>query len=212
MKPNKSKLTILQQVCQLIPGHIVKKLATKHKIQTRSYSPWSHVVSLLYAQLTHSLSLNDICDSLENHSSALKEIRGATAPRRNTLSHANKNRNADMAEELFWSVLNSLQKTFPQFGIGSQYSAFPRRFKKAIYAVDSTTIKLVANCLNWAKHRQRKAAAKCHMQLNLQSFLPNFALVKAANTHDSTEAKELCANISSGEIIVFDKSNLLQKS
>ena len=103
-------------------------------------------------------------------------------------------------------VLNILQKKHPDFGIGSQYSAFPKRFKRAIYAVDSTTIKLVANCLGWAKHRQRKAAAKCHMQLNLQNFLPNFALIKAANTHDSTEAKELCANIASGEIVVFDKA------
>lgn len=206
MKPNKSKLTILQQVCQLIPGHIVQKLANKHKIQTRSFSPWSHLVSMLYAQLAHSISLNDICDCLGNHSGALKEIRDATAPRRNTLSYANKTRNADMAEELFWEVLNGLQEKYPHFGINRKYSAFPQRFKRTIYAVDSTTIKLVANCLDWAKHRRRKAAAKCHMQLNLQSFLPNFALVKPANTHDSTEAKELCANIVSGEIVVFDKA------
>ena len=136
MKPNKSKLTILQQVCQLIPGHIVKKLATKHKIQTRSYSPWSHVVSLLYAQLTHSLSLNDICDSLENHSSALKEIRGATAPRRNTLSHANKNRNVDMAEELFGQFLIVYKRLFLSLvlGVNTRLSqdGLKRRFMQLI--------------------------------------------------------------------------------
>ena len=45
-----------------------------------------------------------------------------------------------------------------------------------------------------------------HMQLNLQTFLPSYAIVKEANTHDSTEAKELCATIKDGEIVVFDKA------
>jgi hypothetical protein len=206
MKPNKSNLAILKQICQLIPSHIVNKLAKKHGIKPRKYSAWSHVVTLLYSQLSHALSLNDVCDGLNNHSSTLNSIRGATPPKRNTLSYANRNREAAMAEDLFWEVLKSLTNQMPQFGIDRQYSGFPQRFKRTIYAVDSTTIQLVANCLGWAKHRRRKAAAKCHMQLNLQTFLPSFAIVKEANTHDSTEAKELCGNIKSGEIVVFDKA------
>jgi transposase len=60
--------------------------------------------------------------------------------------------------------------------------------------------------MDWAKHRRRKAAAKCHMRLDLQTFLPRFALVKSAGSHDSSEARELCAAIRSGEIVVFDKA------
>ncbi len=60
--------------------------------------------------------------------------------------------------------------------------------------------------MDWAKHRRRKAAAKCHMRLDLQTFLPRFALVKSAGSHDSAEARELCADIRSGEIAVFDKA------
>lgn len=206
MKPNKSNLSTLKQVCQLIPPHLVQKLANKNGVKTRKFSAWSHVVTLLYTQLSHSLSLNDVCDSLGNHSSALDSIRKASPPRKNTLSYANRTRNAAMAEELFWEVLKSLQGKMPQFGIEQQYSGFPKRFKRAIYAVDSTTIQLLANCMSWAKHRRRKAAAKCHMQLNLQTFLPACAIVKEASTHDSTEAKEICANIRAGEIVVFDKA------
>ena len=44
------------------------------------------------------------------------------------------------------------------------------------------------------------------MRPDLQTFLPRFALVKAANTPDSTEAVELCADIEAGEIVVFDKA------
>ena len=69
--------------------------------KSRTFTPWSHVVSLLFAQLTHAIGLNDVCDSLRHHGSKLGAIRGAVAPSRNTLSHANKHRNSDMMEELF---------------------------------------------------------------------------------------------------------------
>lgn len=208
MKPAKSTMTVLKQVVELIPAYLVSKLARKHKVdkQSRTFSPWSHVVSLVHAQLAHSLSLNDVCDDLRNHAGALQTLRDATPPSRNGLSHANRTRNADMAEELFWSTLNHLQVAEPKFGMGRDYVGFPRRFKRTINVVDSTTIKLVANCMDWAKHRRQKAAAKCHMRLDLQTFLPRFALVKAANTHDASEAAELCADIRAGEIVVFDKA------
>ncbi len=60
--------------------------------------------------------------------------------------------------------------------------------------------------MDWAKHRRRKAAVKCHMRLDLQTFLPRFAIAKEADTHDSAEAAELCAEIRVGEIVVFDKA------
>jgi hypothetical protein len=31
-------------------------------------------------------------------------------------------------------------------------------------------IHLIAPCMDWAKHRRRKAAAKCHLRLDLQSL------------------------------------------
>jgi hypothetical protein len=208
MKPTKSKYTVLQQICQIIPAFLVSKLAKKYGIdkQFRKFSPWSHVVSMLFVHLAHSLSLNDVADTLRNHAGVLSTIRKAVPPSRNGLSHANKTRDPAMAEELFWRVLSHIQNKFPAFGYGHQYSGLPKRFKRAIYAVDSTTIQLVANCINWAKHRRRKAAAKCHMQLNLQNFLPGFAIVKAASTSDSSEAYKVCANLKDGEIVVFDKA------
>jgi hypothetical protein len=65
---------------------------------------------------------------------------------------------------------------------------------------------LVANCLDWARHRRRKAAAKCHLRLDLQSFLPRFAIVDTAGEHDSVRAPELCAGLREGEIVLFDRA------
>ena len=45
----------MSQLCKLITGHLVAKIARKYGIdkQARTFSPWSRVVALLYAQLSH---------------------------------------------------------------------------------------------------------------------------------------------------------------
>jgi len=206
--PAPSKLNLLRQICNFIPTFLVAKLAKETKVdeKARTFTPWSHVVSLLYAQLTHSIGLNDVCDALGLHSGPLSSLRGATPPTRNNLSHANKVRPAELAEKLFWAVFEHLGDLSPRFVGGKSGQRFARRFKRTIHLVDSTTIPLIASCLDWAKHRRRKAAAKCHLRLDLQSFLPRFAIVDTARQHDAKRARELCAGIRAGEIVIFDKA------
>jgi hypothetical protein len=60
--------------------------------------------------------------------------------------------------------------------------------------------------MDWAKHRRRKAAAKCHLRLNLQSFLPSCAVIDTAKHHDSKQAWALCAALQDDEIVIFDKA------
>ena len=203
--PTRGKHTILKQLCEHIPAYLVSKLAREHDIASRTFSPWSHVVAMLHAHLTHAIGLNDVCDGLRHHQGPLSTIRGAKAPSRNGLSHANKTRSSEMAKDLFWTVLRHLESIQPGFG-GRTYKGFPRRFKRSIQIMDSTTMALVANCMDWAKHRRRKAAAKMHMRLDLQSFLPRFAIVDTAKHNDAKRARELCAGLKDGEIGVFDKA------
>src|ERR1051326_1823510 len=134
IKPTRSKLNILRQICNLIPEHEVSQIAreTGAKDLSRTFSPWSHVVSLSSAQLTHSIGLNDLCDSLQLHSGHLSTIRGATAPSRNGLSNANRERPAEMGEKLFWRTLEHLKGQSPGFAGGKRRGpAF--RFKMPIH-------------------------------------------------------------------------------
>ncbi len=208
MSAARSKFTTLKQICDLIPPHLISKLANKHGVEKkcRTFDPASHVVSLMFAQLSHALSLNDVCDTLQHHSGVLTTIRKAVPPHRNTLSHADRERNPDMAQELFWKVLDSLRERSPRFGDERRYVALPHRFKKVVYAIDSTTIQLAANCMDWAKHRRRKAAAKMHVRLNLNTFMPSFVVLDPARISDPKKARELCAGLQSGEIATFDKA------
>jgi hypothetical protein len=65
-KPTCSSFSLLHQLCNLIPAPLVSKLARDTGVikRSRTFTPWSHVVSLLYAQLTHAIGLNDVCDAL----------------------------------------------------------------------------------------------------------------------------------------------------
>lgn len=206
--PAPSKLNLLRQICNYIPEFLVPTLARETGVdkKVRTFSAWSHVVALLYAQLTHCIGLNDVCDALGLHSGPLSSLRGATAPTRNNFSHANKVRSAVLAEKLFWAVFAHLGHISPRFLSGKAGKGFARRFKRTIHLVDSTTIPLIAACMDWAKHRRRKAAAKCHLRLDLQSFLPRFAIVDTARQNDAKRARELCAGIKAGEIVIFDKA------
>src|SRR5260370_4934669 len=151
LKPTRFRFNVLRQICNRIPGPEVSKLARETVVEemSRTISPWSHTVSLLEAQLSHCIGLNDLCDSLQLHSGPLSTIRGATPPSRNGLSHANRERPAEMAEKLFWRELAHFTQQSPGFAAGKRRSpAFP--FKITIHVISSTATELVSNCLEWA--------------------------------------------------------------
>ena len=106
-------LAVLGQIVKHIPGKLIEKLKIKHKIQTRAFSATSHVVAMIFAQLSHALSLNDICDCLRFHKGYLAQIRDCVPQSRNGLAHANATRDAGLAEELFWTVLADIKEKYP---------------------------------------------------------------------------------------------------
>lgn len=205
--PARSNVTVLQQLLNLIPRRLIGLHARESgaEAKARNFCVRSHLAAMLFAQLAHAIGLNDVCDWLRLKRAALSRF-GVTPPARNTLSHANKHRDADFIEGLFWSTLAHLQQAQPSFAAGRRGKGLLRRFKVRVHAVDSTVIQLVANCMDWAKHRRRKAAAKMHLRLDLHSFLPSFAIVDTAAHHDNKRAREVCAGVYAGEIVVFDKA------
>lgn len=201
-----SKLNVFRQLCNLIPGFLTSRLARKHNSEShaRSFSHWSHVVSLMFAKVTHCFGLNDTCDALALNSGPLSSIRGATAPTRNNLSHANKRRPAKIAEDLFWGTLEHLRTQSPGFG-RRRFPGKLRKLKRTVHLLDSTVIELVANCMDWAAHRRRKAAVKCHLRLDFETLLPGFVVVDVAKEHDNVRARQASASLKTGEILIMDR-------
>jgi len=205
-KPAKSHYSFVHQIVQLIPRGLPGKIAEDKNADIRKFSCFSHVISLLYGHFSKAGSLNEICDTLRLHEAELSRIREATAPKRNTFSNANRTRDPEIAETLYWSMLEHFQSICPSFTQGSKYGGFIYRIKRNIFAIDSTTLKLSMNCIDWARHRRKKAAAKTHMTLNVRCMLPSFAVVEDAAHHDSTRAGALCASLKDGDILLADRA------
>lgn len=202
----KELYTIWKQIVKLIPPQIVLDAAHETKILSRTFTPWSHLLALIYLQLTKTESLNGVCDAAKAFQSEWCRMRNAQLPRRNTLANANKRRDPKMAELVFWRTFEHLGSICPGFA-SCRHTGFLKRFKeRSIHALDSTTIKLTLNCFDWARHRRRKAAAKLHMNLDLGSRLPSFAVVEEASHHDSVRAEATTANLVDGDVLVADRA------
>ncbi|MBK8092737.1 MAG: transposase [Verrucomicrobiaceae bacterium] len=190
--------------------HQHRRQETGVDAKARTFSALSLLGTMIFAQLVHALSRNDICDWLRLKTRAIAAF-GLTPPSRNNLSYANKERDALFTELVFWRTLEHLHHCDASFGSqrpGGGSRAPLHRFKVRIHAVDSTVMELVANCMGWARHRRSKAAAKMHLSLSLSlnSFLLTFAIVGSAGEHDNKRARELCAGLLEGEVVVFDKA------
>lgn len=205
-RPTRRAYTTLRQIVQWIPKGLPDRIAREAKADIRKFSCTSHVLALLYGQLSRASSLNEICDAAKLHEPELNRIRGATAPKRNTFSNANRTRDPIIAEKLYWAVLEHLQALSPLFTQYRKHKGFIFRLKRDIFAIDSTTLKLALNCINWARHRSKKAAAKAHMRLNIGSMLPTFAVVESAAPHDSKRADALCAGMKDGDVLLADRA------
>ena len=205
-RPAKKAYTALRQIVQWIPEGLPDRIAREAKADIRAFTCTSHVLALLYGQITRASSLNEICDAARLHEPELNRIRGATAPKRNTFSNANRTRDPAIAEKLYWAVFAHLQSICPSFTRYAKHSGFIFRLKRDIFAIDSTTLRLTLDCIDWARHRRRKAAAKTHMRLNVGAMLPAFAVVEDAAHHDSKRADALCEGLKDGDVLLADRA------
>jgi hypothetical protein len=85
------------------------KIARDAGADIRGFSCASHVLALLYGHIARAGNLNEICDAARLHKPELNRIRGATAPKRNTFSNANRRRDPEIAERLYWEVFEHLR-------------------------------------------------------------------------------------------------------
>ena len=206
-RPARHHINVLAQLLKYIPCSIVNAAAIEQGIEakSRTFRVFCNMSAMIFVQLAHALSLNDVCDWLRLKARAIAGT-GITPPARNTVSHANRNRDAAFVETVFWNTLQHLQRYESEFGGRRRGRRLLHRYRAKVHAVDSTTIELVANCPDWARHRRRKAAAKMHLRLDVASFMPAFAIVDAAGENDCKRAQELCAGLECGEIAALDKA------
>ena len=195
-----------QIVQEHIPGWKIEEIASGEKVKARKFSYSSQVYLLMLSQFLHLFSLNEIVDVSKIYAAELSRVRGITPANLNTFSNANRTRDPKVMQTFFWTVYGIFRNEEPDFTRGRHHGRLSKFRLRNIYAIDSTTIQLAYWCIDWAKHRQRKAAVKVHMVANVANRLPHFCVFGKAKDHDSKMEDELFNSLKEGDIGIADRA------
>ena len=214
MKTKQNKTTprvyhTLRQIVQIIPRWLIDRTANAHGVDARKFSATSHVVRLILGHLSRASGLTEICDDASLNAGRLRLVRNATPGKRNTFSHANRTRPAEVAEKVYWETVRHLGEVSPGFIPPRRARGFLSRFReRGIFAIDSTVIRLALSCIASYPYRSKKAAAKMHTRLPVGSFIPSVVRIEAGKPHDSTMADELTKDMKGGDILLADRADV----
>ena len=195
MKTKQNKTTprvyhTLRQIVQIIPRWLIDRTANAHDVDARKFSATSHFVMLILGHLSRASCLTEICDDASLNAGRLRLVRNATPGKRNTFSHANRTRPADVAEEVYWETARKLGAASPGFIPPRRVKGFLSRFReRGIFAIDSTVIRLALSCIASYPYRSKKAAAKMHTRLPVESFIPSVVRIEVVKA-DAVSGKE----------------------
>ncbi len=190
--------SLFSQLVSFFNRNQFKKLVTKHNAEkySKGFKSWDQFVSMMFCQLAQAKSLREITGGLSCCMGKLRHLGMTEAPKRSTLSYANKVRPWKMYEGLFYETLTFCRNAGP--------GKHKFRFKNKLLSIDSTTISLCLSLFPWAKFRRTKGAVKLHMLLDHDGYLPTFAYISNGNKHDSTIAKQI--PLASGSIVAMDRA------
>lgn len=188
--------TVLSQIVRILPRHEFQSLAKKFHVgqKFRSFSRWTQFVALLTAQLTGRHSLRDIVENMTAQAGKLYHL-GVKTFSRATLCRANEQQPHHLYEALFFRLLNRCRSLAPR------NKAF--KLKGKIYLLDASLVELTLSLFPWATYRKSKGAAKLHIGLDIDGYLPAFVNLTPGREHEINVAREL--ELPKGSYVVFDR-------
>ena len=190
--------SIFAQLLQLFPRAKFQQAVQFHLAEhhARGFTCWGQFVAMLFCQLGQAKSLREICNGLMSIEGKLKHLGIEKAPNKSTLAYANEHRPWQLYKTLFEELLGLCMQT-----AAGRKKKF--RFKNKLQSLDSTSIDLCASLFDWAKFKSTKGAAKIHLLLDHEGYLPCFAHITDGKSHDITVARTF--KFQPGTIIAMDK-------
>jgi len=190
--------SIFSQILKLVSKDFFSKALSSFESDkwTKKLSGWEQLVCMIYCHLGHAKSLREISYGLQSCIGKINHLGLRQAPKRSTLSYANKTRPWEPFRELFYNMLSICR---------SQMRGRRKfRFKNKLFSLDATIVELCASMFDWAKYRKTKGAIKLHLLLDHDSYLPVFAHLTEGRVHEINVAKTL--KLSPGSIVVMDRA------
>ncbi len=173
--------TVFNNLLSFIPRYCFERIVNSYGADkyVKTLKCWNQLTTLLYAQVSGKDTLREIVQGLEVNNTRLYHL-GLPEVKRSTLAEANKNRDYQIYESLFYEVLSRCKDLTPKHKF---------RFKNPLYSFDASTIDLCLSAFPWAKFRSTKGALKLHCLYNHSGDIPEFAVMTDGKVSDVTLAK-----------------------
>jgi len=187
--------SVFHQITNHIPWSVFDLLVSKHcaDFRVRRLNSKSHLMALLFGQLSGARSLREIETGLHSQKSGLYHL-GMSGAARSTLSDANAVRSSALFGDLFAHMATTASRNARRkLGVGWQDS---------IRILDASCFRLSDLCVDWARFSDTHSGVKLHLSYDPVSNLPLAAQISLENVNDITPAKEL--QIVANSTYVFD--------
>jgi hypothetical protein len=194
--------SVFGQLISLIDESLINKCVRKcnSDYYVKRFKTRDHLISMLFCVLAKCSSLREVSGAMLGLSGKTKHFRLESLPYRSTLSDANKRRDSEVFEQIYYSLLQ-----------GNKHIISDSRFKdvinKQIEIFDSTTISLFQEILRCTGRNpangKRKGGIKMHTIINVDETVPKVVWFTGAATHDHIFLEKL--ELSPDKIYVFDK-------
>lgn len=197
-----SGTTVFGQLIKLIPDAVLGSAIEKTNSDrySKGFRTYDHLVSMLFATFAHCTSLREIEAAFTSMQGKSQNSKVDFAPKRSTLSDANRKRSSAVFEALYVGLFNH----YRPYITDSQYRSSESR---SIYVIDSTTISLFQAILENAGRKPKtgteKGGIKAHTVLKLEDIVPMLIWMSKASAHDSPYLSKI--NFEAGSIYLFDR-------
>jgi IS4 transposase len=183
--------TVFHSLLKHVPWHQLEQSIAKHGADdlSRELTTKRHVIALLYAQFSGSVSLRDVVTGLQSHALRLYHV-GGKPVRRSTLSDANRDRPYQVFSELCAALM------------AQAHRGLRRTTAEALRLIDSTSVRLSSLSADWAGFSSDWSGVKAHIVYDPNADRPVYFAVTAAKVNDITAAKIM--PIEAGATYAFD--------
>lgn len=188
--------TIFRQMLQLFSRLEFQNIVNHYKgdFHVRYCRCWDQMIHMLFSQFSSRDSLRETTDTM--HSQYRRHYHlGVRAIPRSTLSDANTLRDYRIYQDLFFVILDRVQRVAPKYKLN---------LDRDFFILDSTTIDLCLKLFPWARFRKTKAAVKIHTLMQANGSLPTFLRLTDGKVHDLTVSKEI--TVPPGSYLAIDRA------
>jgi len=193
--------TNFSQVIDFLPWkkfrQCVNRYNGNHRI--RSFTCYSQLLCMAFAQLTYRESLRDIECCLRAIRGKLYHMGIRSKVSRSTLADANEVRDWRIYSDFAQVLIHEARSLYVEDDFGLE-------LKETVYALDSSTIDLCLSVFPWARFRKTKAAVKLHTLLDLRGDIPTFIWITDGKVHDVNVLDHLIPE--PGAIYIMDRACL----